>query len=417
MRRPEPSGPAGAWGREGRRRIHIIETGMYSTCIFCGGTLGANESIEHFPVGSRLAFDAEKGRLWAVCPSCGRWNLTPLEERWEALEECERAFRSTTVRTSTENIGLARLRDGTELVRVGRPLRPEFAAWRYGAQFAGRRRRTWLSLASMSGIALGVGVGVLVAPAAALVGLPVVAAAEWKKRGLARGAGYRQTERAQRLLRDDAGVVMLAEGRLLGRVRLRPDLDREAGRPWALHVRTVHAPLALERHERDTQIPLYAGDFTWPEPVDHVVSGAIGLYALSVFMARTNGTGAGTAEVRRAVSRIERARSPERFLAAAEEQARREGAGYRNVWDMPLGIRLGLEMAAHEDAERRALEGDLAELERRWREAESLPPSPTRSRSRPRWRGSSPRCARRRGTGPRPGGGPERRPERMSRLR
>jgi hypothetical protein len=134
---------------------------MYSTCIFCGGGLGENESIEHFPVGGRLAFDAEKGRLWAVCPTCGRWNLSPLEERWEAIEECERAFRATSVRTSTENIGLARLRDGTGLVRVGRPLRPEFAAWRYGAQFAGRQARSLLSLASLGGAGLGVGAALL----------------------------------------------------------------------------------------------------------------------------------------------------------------------------------------------------------------------------------------------------------------
>lgn len=36
---------------------------MYSTCLFCKNSLGANEVIEHFPVGRRLAFDAAKGRL------------------------------------------------------------------------------------------------------------------------------------------------------------------------------------------------------------------------------------------------------------------------------------------------------------------------------------------------------------------
>ena len=58
---------------------------MYATCLFCNRPLGHNESIEHFPVGRRLAFDAAKGRLWVVCPACERWNLTPLEERWEAI--------------------------------------------------------------------------------------------------------------------------------------------------------------------------------------------------------------------------------------------------------------------------------------------------------------------------------------------
>ena len=112
---------------------------MYSTCLFCHAALGQNEVIEHFPVGRRLAFDGAKGRLWAVCARCGRWNLTPLEERWEAIEDCERLFRATKLRVSTDNVGLARLREGLDLVRIGAPLRPEFAAWRYAGEFARRR--------------------------------------------------------------------------------------------------------------------------------------------------------------------------------------------------------------------------------------------------------------------------------------
>jgi hypothetical protein len=34
---------------------------MYSMCLFCHTDLGANEAVEHFPVGRRLAFDAAKG--------------------------------------------------------------------------------------------------------------------------------------------------------------------------------------------------------------------------------------------------------------------------------------------------------------------------------------------------------------------
>src|SRR5215212_7702739 len=121
---------------------------MYSTCLFCHGRLGANEVIEPFPVGRRLAFDASKGRLWVVCPQCRRWNLTPLEERWEAIEEAERAFRDTRLRVSTDNVGLARLREGLELVRIGAPARPEFAAWRYGDQLGVRRRGAMLKVAA-----------------------------------------------------------------------------------------------------------------------------------------------------------------------------------------------------------------------------------------------------------------------------
>lgn len=114
---------------------------MYSTCLFCHASLGANERLEQFPVGRRLAFDSARGRLWVICPRCARWNLSPLEERWEIQEECERLFRDTRLRYSTEQIGMARLADGLELVRIGEPLRPEMAAWRYGRIFGRRMRR------------------------------------------------------------------------------------------------------------------------------------------------------------------------------------------------------------------------------------------------------------------------------------
>src|SRR6478735_9192838 len=114
---------------------------MYATCLFCQKDLGRNETFETFPVGRRLAFDAAKGRLWVVCPSCERWNLSPLEERWETIEQAERLYRDTRTRVATDNIGLAKLRDGTTIVRIGSPMRPEFAAWRYGDQFGRRRHR------------------------------------------------------------------------------------------------------------------------------------------------------------------------------------------------------------------------------------------------------------------------------------
>jgi hypothetical protein len=127
---------------------------VYTTCLFCHADLGRNEVLESFPVGRRLAYDADKGRLWVVCRRCERWNLTPQEERWEAIELAERLYRDTRLRASTDNVGLARLKDGTELVRVGRPLRAEFAAWRYGDQF-GRRRRRQLLIAGGALVALG----------------------------------------------------------------------------------------------------------------------------------------------------------------------------------------------------------------------------------------------------------------------
>ena len=47
---------------------------LYSTCLFCNQPLGANEVVESFPVGRRLAFDQLPGRLWVVCRKCAKWN-------------------------------------------------------------------------------------------------------------------------------------------------------------------------------------------------------------------------------------------------------------------------------------------------------------------------------------------------------
>ena len=48
--------------------------------------------------------DEERGRLWVVCRGCERWNLVPIEERWEAIEECARAFRDSRLRASTDDV-------------------------------------------------------------------------------------------------------------------------------------------------------------------------------------------------------------------------------------------------------------------------------------------------------------------------
>ena len=117
---------------------------MYSTCLFCTKDLGTNEVIETLPIGRRLAFDASQGRLWVVCRHCAKWNLVPFESRLESIDACERLFRDTPTRYSTDNIGLARVKEGLELVRIGPAQRPEFAGWRYGDQFRRRRRRNLL---------------------------------------------------------------------------------------------------------------------------------------------------------------------------------------------------------------------------------------------------------------------------------
>ncbi len=84
--------------------------------------------------------------------------------------------------------------------------------------------------------------------------------------------------------------------------------------------------------------------------------------------------GARGKSVREAVSQIESQGGPQGFL---RDIAGRKGAYSRNglsgyINKMPKPIKLGLEMALHEEQERRALEGELWRLEQAWREAEEI---------------------------------------------
>jgi len=308
---------------------------LYSTCMFCNQSLGTNEVIELFPVGRRLAFDAAKGRLWVVCRRCERWNLSPLEERWEAVEACERLFRATRLRISTDNIGLARHAEGLELVRVGTALRPEFAAWRYGDQFGRRRVRSLI---------LGVG------GAALLLGVSFVDPAILGGSGM---GGYFvwqmfdgwSASRTQTKLRTDDGRVIKLKRDDLPTVRLRP---AEEGRGFRVSI------LKGKRQE-------------WFE-------GSQAERFASQIVPKVNKAGGGKQTVQGAVRQIEAHGHPDAFLSdivAGDRFAGRRGVpGY--IAKMPAPTRLALEMALHEEEERRAMEGELWRLERAWEAAEEI---------------------------------------------
>jgi hypothetical protein len=317
---------------------------MYKTCIYCNRKLGDNESVENFPVGRRLAFDAEKGRLWVVCSSCRRWNLTPLEERWEAIEECERHFRETTIRYSTDNIGLARLSEGLDLVRIGRPQRPEFAAWRYGRQFL---RRRVLSVARDLGVAAG-------AVAAHVLGVNAILWFVWmgsKRRVVARVSAA-----------DGKPLPVAADD--LKEVRL---VTTETPEGWGLSVPYRTGIMEIEPWR----------SFADRDGDTKVLVGPTAVRAAGKLLPKVNTYGGSGAQVRSAVGLIEDAGDPERLYRKA---AREEGYMTTALFDrdasvirsMHPEVRLALEMAAHEEAERRALEEDLKELERDWRDAEVI---------------------------------------------
>jgi len=321
---------------------------MYRRCLFCTADLGENEVIEPFPVGRRLAFDPARGRLWVICRQCERWNLSPLEERWEAVEEAERVYRDTPLRVATEHVGLARHREGLDLVRIGAPLRPEFAAWRYGDQF-GRRRKRYVR----NGV-IGIGVvGGLAAGSAAVIGSLVglnlalqafnVGNLIWQRKA----ASY-----TTRIPRDGAEPLLLNMTHH-GVARLRPRDGKQRG---AAPV-DPSAPWHLELQHSEGKA---------------LLTGQDAVRALRVILPRVNQSGASAASVKRAVQELEEVGGPEAYFAASEFRARKQGWGHMPLGGQPAPIRLALEMAAHEDTEREALEGELSWLETAWREAEEI---------------------------------------------
>jgi len=350
---------------------------MYSTCLFCSMSLGANHNVPSFPVGRRLAFDAAAGRLWVVCTKCGRWNLTPLDERWEAIDECERLFRGTRLRMSTDNVGLARLISGLELVRIGPALLPEIASWRYGTRLSreGAPRRAGGALAR-GGHLIARGTASALVGYASSVGL--------SDQAMLRMRTFRHGDHVLARGVDDEGAAVVIRYAHLGEAELiRPDKRQ----PWRLRV----------RHD--------GGVSTLAE--------GNGLRTAGKLLATLNFGIASPAEVAHAIVKLDAAGDPDGYFTRVASLAMRTSWGRfpeardeepliaerttfaerlalqlanRSFWAhggtgsqehtplfrLPAVDRLALEMAANEDVERRAMQGELDALRAAWKEAEEI---------------------------------------------
>lgn len=316
---------------------------MYRTCLHCHGDLGRNNVIEPLPIGRRLAFDQARGRLWVVCRRCERWNLTPFEDRWEAIEECERQYRATPRRFATDQIGLARVREGLELVRIGAPLRPEFAAWRYGDQFGRRRRR---AIAIGLGVTA-VGIGTMVSLYALGLGsLVSIGHTIWQIRDRRRPAGAIEV----------GGAVRPVTRSQIGLSEFGPDST------------ATHPVLQVPSDVGGFLIPRAKGPFL-------EIEGPAAIAAARTLLPIINAEGGNAKDVATAADRLDRtdgasAGDDGRFGQIALDAARRRYG--RRLADLPNDLRLALEMAAQEDSERVWLAGELLDLEAEWRRAEEL---------------------------------------------
>lgn len=364
---------------------------MYNTCLFCSASLGTNEAMETFPVGNRVAFDAARGRLWAVCGRCGRWNLAPIEERWEAVEQAEQLFRDTRTRVHSENVGLARLPDGTRLVRVGGALPGEMAAWRYGSQLISRRRRNHVV------------VGAAVATGAALVaGAPLLVSAGVPISLFSAGVNFANVFNLRR-----------QQMRVVHRI---PGAESPTGRD--LTIRRWHLNDSALGTAADGGLVIDMAPVKYDKPVVRLrnqpppeltfrLAGEPAQRVISRLLTDYNHRGGTREQVERALRDIAEAGGPDEFARRAAgtgaalvhpNQLRRTKRGttytprqilgtfrgeklpvvkYRTPYgdELPRLSRtdaLALEMALQEEAERRALEGELAALEAAWREAEEI---------------------------------------------
>jgi hypothetical protein len=350
---------------------------VYTSCLFCHSDLGANYFLPTFPVGQRLAFDPKKGRLWVICTRCGRWNLTPLEERWEAIDESERLFRGTRLRMSTDNVGLARFRNGFELVRIGPALLPEIASWRYGTRLARFE------------------------PVVSRPRSLVVRGAQLAARGTAAAlVGYAHSIGFS----DDAVLRMRVFRR--GRGVLLRTTDEYAR---AIVVRYEHLGAAeLVRPEKDSP---------WQLRLQHdsgvaTLAQSAALRVAGKMLATLNVGVASQSEVQHAISKLDEAANPEGYFTRVASLAMRTSWGRfpdahsdgeaqprgsfserlalqlanRSFWGrggtgsdeqtplfrLPAVDRLALEMAANEDIERRAFLGELESLHAAWKDAEEI---------------------------------------------
>jgi hypothetical protein len=308
-------------------------------CIFCHGELPANEAVEHFPLGRRIAFDPGRGRLWAVCPSCSRWNLAPIETRWEALEELEKTHRDHgRLLASTDNIALIEA-PGIELVRVGNARLAEEAWWRYGAEMLRRRSRarlvTWAERGTL--IALSVATGGI--NFWLFGGDAANSFLRWRKFGGTAWRGESLCIRCGAPLRE----LSFKKSRYLYLMRddaLDPALGISCG--------------SCRLRGRDGE---------------HRLHGVAAQHILRRVVTRHHFQGASEKRVRAATDYIDRLGSP----AAVTDEIAGRGTRLDALLDKHNRTQaVALEIALNDENERRLLELELSELEVRWRQEEEI---------------------------------------------
>jgi len=317
---------------------------VFSLCLTCSQPFPPNEELEHFPTADRIAFDPDRGRLWAICRGCRRWSLAPIEERWEALEELEKAVRDRgRALSQTDNIALLRIGE-LEVVRVGRANLTEEAWWRYGREIVNRKTK-YKQLTFAGTVAAG----------AAIVG-------GWTTGGLGWLGAWILWENAPGKVADAARWL------------------RFGGKAWRGEAQCQHCGHIfrdMSYRDRGGMILKRTGEegslgltYTCPHCGEHRegglhLTGQEGERAVRKVLAYHHFEGAAERRVRSATRLIEEAGSPRDLTRIVLKDGR-----FLSSLQRTGGI--ALEIAANESVEQRMLEMELAELEAVWRKEEEL---------------------------------------------
>ncbi len=300
-----------------------------------------------------------------------------MHERWEGVESCERLFRASPTRVATGQIAFARAKGGMDLIRIGEPQRPEFAAWRYGDQF-GRRRRRRVAMAAVS-VTASAGMFVLglnVLGASVMGGFLFRQGLKYLYMGGPVGgdAVHGRSEAVVARVRDNDGAVLRVE-------------RRGARSTSLLRPEVTGGSVGLLLHHNSVK---FRGSFgtSFYESGDQLLTGAAALRAAQQLMPAVNRFGASKERVSDAVSFIASVGGPAEVINSLAARYGRQSADWeeqyklsealpvnqrpRSLGYLPPTERLALEMALHEDSERRAMDGEMAALEQTWREAEEI---------------------------------------------
>ena len=316
---------------------------MYTRCLFCRAPLAANGQLAHMAHGSRIAYDPTDGRLWAICSSCHRWNLVPLERREAALYELERVARDHGKPLAhTANISLLQAGSLT-LVRVGRAAAlAEQAWWRYGRELRKRKAafespRSKVAAATFGALAwvgdvLGLGDDDL---AIDWTDTPVADILRWRRFGWAAWHGRETCPYCHSTLRA---------------------LNYELS--WWVY------PLQGPDGRLGVGVPCQRCDPWTPEKI-YTLHGDVAENTLRRILAYQNIAGASERKIVDAAKAIEHAGSAGAF--SLEVTHRRE-----TLWRMGSLGTVALEIALNESVERRMLDLEARSLEFMWRKEEEL---------------------------------------------